>query len=237
MKRICTIAVGLGVLGLATAANAVNVDFEGYTPGKTVEFAGFGNGIFAVSAAGNSGDPSGPTVLNTEASNASSQLKYKYASGNLKSSRLRKVLIVPTTDGSTSPDPQGGELTLTFFNPLKSFGFDVLDVDIADAPNTFVTFRLNGTDITTIPFSEFKNSNSPFKRPTVQFGNHSANRVAPITASQLGSDFDEVVFDFPSEMAFDNLAYRVDTTVPEPTAVGMILGLPALTMLRRRRRA
>ena len=233
MKRICTIAVGLGVLGLATAAKAVNVDFEGYKVGQTVEFAGFGNGIFAVSAVGNSGDASGPTILDTEKT-SSGDFKYKYASGNLKSSRLRKVLIVPTTDGSTAADPDGGQLTLTFFSPLKSFGFDVVDVDVADAPNTFVTFRLNGSDITTIPFSEFKNSSSPFKRPTVSWGNRSANRIAPITSSQLGSDFDEVVFDFPSQMAFDNIAYRVQ--VPEPTAVGMLLGLPALTMLRRRRR-
>jgi hypothetical protein len=233
MKRICTIAVGLGVLGLATTAKAVNVDFEGYKPGQTVEFAGFGNGIFAVSAVGNSGDAAGPTVLDTEKT-SDGNFKYKYATGNLKSSRLRKVLILPTTDGGGTADPAGGQLTLTFFSPLKSFGFDVVDVDVADAPNTFVTFRLNGSDIQTIPFSEFKNASSPFKRTTMQFGNRSANRVAPITSASLGSDFDEVVFDFPSEMGFDNINYRVQ--IPEPTAVGMLLGLPALTMLRRRRR-
>jgi len=190
---------------------------------------------------GNSGDASGPTILDTEKT-SSGDFKYKYASGNLKSSRLRKVLIVPTTDGSTAADPDGGQLTLTFFSPLKSFGFDVVDVDVADAPNTFVTFRLNGSDITTIPFSEFKNSSSPFKRTTVQFGNRTANRVAPFSATQFGLDptqgegIDEVVFDFPSEFALDNVNYRVNP-IPEPTAVGMLLGLPALTMLRRRRRA
>jgi hypothetical protein len=231
MKRICTIAVGLGVLGLATAAKAVNVDFEGYKVGQTVEFAGFGNGIFAVSAAGNSGGGDA-TILDTEKT-ADGNFKYKYATGNLKSSRLRKVLIVPTDTGGPTADPAGGQLTLTFFSPLKSFGFDVVDVDVADAPNTFVTFRLNGSDIQTIPFSDFKNAASPFKRTTVQWGNRSANRIAPLTSAQLGSDFDEVVFDFPSEMAFDNINYRVQ--VPEPTAVGMLLGLPALTMLRRRR--
>ena len=236
MKRICTIAVGLGVLGLATAAKAVNVDFEGYTPTQTVEFAGFGTGIFAVSAVGNSGTASGPTVLNTE-NTLSPDLKYKFQTGNLKSSRLRKVLIVPTDDGVASPDPAGGQLTLTFFSPLKSFGFDAVDVDVSDAPNTFVTFRFQGADIATIPFSEFKNSSSPFKRTTVQWGNRSANRIAPFSAAQLGSPdgIDEVVFDFPSEFAVDNIAYRVQ--VPEPTAVGMLLGLPALTMLRRRRRS
>jgi hypothetical protein len=236
MKRICTIAVGLGVLGLATAAKAVNVDYEGYQPGQTVEFAGFGTGIFAVSAVGNSGDASGPTVLHTEQSTNAS-LKYPFQAGNIKSSRLRKVLIVPTTDGSTTPDPAGGQLTLTFFSPLKSFGFDAVDVDVADAPNTFVTFRFQGNDVATIPFSEFKNSSSPFKRTTVQWGNRSANRIAPFAAAQLGSPdgIDEVVFDFPSEFAVDNIAYRVQ--VPEPTAVGMLLGLPALTMLRRRRRS
>jgi hypothetical protein len=229
--------VGLGLFGLATTAKAVNVDFEGYkNPGQTVEFAGFGSGIFAVSAVGNSGDASGATVLDTEKT-SDSNLKYKFAGGNLKSSRLRKVLIVPTTDGSTTPDPAGGQLTLTFFSPVKSFGFDVLDVDVADAPNTFVTFRFQGNDVTTIPFSEFKNSSSPFKRTTVQWGNRFANRIAPFSSAQLGSPdgIDEVVFDFPSELALDNINYRVQ--VPEPTAVGMLLGLPALTMLRRRRRA
>jgi hypothetical protein len=239
MKRICTIAVGLGILGLATAAKAVNVDFEGYKPGQTVEFAGFGNGIFAVNAVGNSGDASNATVLNTEAT-SDGNFKYKYATGNLKSSRLRKVLIVPTTDGSTTADPAGGQLTLTFFSPLKSFGFDALDVDVADAPNTFVTFRFQGQDLAggPIPFSEFKKSSSPFKRTTVQWGNRSANRIAPFSAAQLGSPdgIDEVVFDFPSEFAVDNIAYRVNP-IPEPTAVGLLLGLPALTMLRRRRRA
>jgi len=236
MKRICKIALGLGVLGLATTAQAVNVDFEGYKPGQTVEFAGFGTGIFAVSAVGNSGEATGATVLNTEAT-SDSNFKYQYATGNLKSSRLRKVLIVPTADGGTTADPAGGQLTLTFFSPLKSFGFDVLDVDVADAPNTFVTFRFQGNDVATIPFSEFKNSSSPFKRTTMQFGNRSANRVAPFSAAQLGSPdgIDEVVFDFPSELAIDNISYRV--AVPEPTAISMIFGLPALTLLRRRRRA
>ena len=236
MKRICTIALGLGVLGLATTAKAATVDFEGYKPGQTVEFAGFGAGIFAVSAVGNSGDASGAGILNTEATN-DPNFKYQYATGNLKSSRLRKVLIVPTTDGSTTADPAGGQLTLTFFSPLKSFGFDVLDVDVADVPNTFVTFRFQGNDVATIPFSEFKNSSSPFKRTTFLAGNRSANRIAPFSAAQLGSPdgIDEVVFDFPSELALDNISYRVNP-IPEPTAIGMVLGLPALTMLRRRRR-
>ena len=241
MKRICTIAAGLGLLGLATTAKAVNVDFEAYKPGNPVEFAGFGNGIFAISATGNSGDAGNATVLNTE-STGDPNFKYKYASGNLKSSRLRKVLITPVTDGSTTADSAGGQLTLTFFNPLKSFGFDFLDVDVADAPFTTVTFRSGGADVATIPFSEFKNSSSPFKRTTVQFGNRTANRVAPFSANQFGLDvnngegIDEVVFDFPSEFALDNVNYRVNP-IPEPTAVGMLLGLPALTMLRRRRRA
>ena len=235
MKRICIGALGLGLLVLASPAKAINVDFEGPPQGSPVEFAGFGIGIFAVTAVGNSG-ASIATVLNTEGS-SNPNARYPYSGGNLRTSRLRKVLIVPSQDGGTTPDPAGGQLTLTFFERgITTFGFDVLDVDVADAPNTFITFRLGGTDVATIPFSEFKNSNSPFKRTTVSWGNNTANRVAPFTAREFGVDFfDEVVFDFPTELAIDNINYRTQI-IPEPTAVGLMIGLPALASLRRRRR-
>jgi hypothetical protein len=239
MKRICTIAVGLALFGAAGTAQAANVDFEGFGNGATVDFAGFGTGIFAVSATnGNGIGPDNATVMNSEGS-SNSNIKHPYSSGNLKTSRLRKVLIIPSANSNTAPSPQGGQLTLTFFQPLKTFGFDVGDVDSSDAATTTVTFRYQGSDIVTIPFSEFRNMNSPYKRPGVVWGNNSANRIAPLTAAMLGAPaegFDEVVFDFPSEMAFDNINYRVNP-IPEPAAAGLIFGLPALAALRRRRRA
>jgi hypothetical protein len=248
MKRICTLALGLGILGSATSAKAVNVDFEGFQTGAIVEFAGFGSGIFSVSAQTN--NPMGmdvATVVNTEQAGSDKELKYKYSSGNLRNSRLRKVLVV-ARDGTDAngngildnPDDgkQGGSLTLQFFNPIKSFGFDVLDVDATDAPQTTVEFRFEGAPLAVIPFTEFTRRNSPYNKRNVQWGNNSANRIMPITSNQLGGSFDEVVFTFPSAMGFDNLNYRVDNNViPEPTALGLLLGLPALASLRRRRKA
>ena len=232
MRRICTAVVGAAIVVLPTVAKAIHVNFEGFPEGQPVEFAGFGTGIFAVSAIGNSGGTSA-AVLNTESS-SNPNLKYPYAGGNLKTSRLRKVLIVPTEPGGSTPDPAGGQLTLTFFGPVRSFGFDVLDIDVADAPNTFVTFSVGGANIATIPFSEFKNVRSPFRRNTMSFGNNTANRVAPLNAVQFGTfAFDEVVFDFPSEFALDNVYFQT-MVIPEPTALGALCSVMLLGLRRRR---
>lgn len=245
MKRICTLAaLGVGLLGFANAAKAVNVDFEGFQVGSDIDVAGFGSGIFSVSATNSNGDDAGPaTIIDTEAT-SNPNLKWKYiGGGNLPNARLRKVLIVPTSGGS-SVDSGGGQISLSFFAPIKLFGFDVIDVDPGEAASTTVTFFDAGQPLATIPFSEFKNPASVYKRSGIVWGNDSANRIAPITTAQLSLDlgtevsgFDQVVFDFTSEMAFDNLNYRVlANNVPEPATAGLLLGLPVLAALRRRRR-
>jgi hypothetical protein len=237
-------------LGVARSAGAVAIDFEGFRQGQEVKFGGYGVGIFAITA--NGGDDTEPaaTVLNTEGS-LDPNVRYEFNGGNLAAARLRNALVIPAEAGGHLPDAAGGRLTVTFFAPIRTFGFDVVDVDPADAPLTTVTFRSQGNDLLTIPFSEFTDRNSPHRRPGVRWGNDSANRIAPIDpALQFGVFMDEVEFQFPSEMAFDNFNFRTTTlsgspdtatldgqtaVVPEPAALAAILCPAALALGRRRR--
>jgi len=238
MKRICTLTLGLGILAFATSAHADNVDFQGFTPGQPVTAAGFGNGVFAVSAVDN--NPFGPqtaTVIDTDVNRpAQTDMEFPFKGGNLKTTRLRKVLVVQKAPGAANFSAAGGQLDLTFSNPLKSFGFDVLDMETGNAAASSVTFKSGGGTLAVIPFSAFTMVGSPYKNVGVVYGDNTANRIKPILNSQVGGDFDEVVFDFNDPTGIDTLNYKLQT-VPEPTAAaGLLLGLPAL-LARRRRKA
>jgi len=237
MKRICTLTLGLGILAFATSVRADNVDFQGFTPGQPVTQAGFGNGVFTVTATDNNAfGPQTATVIDTDVNRPNqTDMEFPFKGGNLKTTRLRKVLVVQRAPGAANFSQAGGELDLTFSNPLKSFGFDVLDMETNNAAASTVTFKAGGAPLATIPFSAFTTVGSPYKNVGVVFGDNTANRIKPILNTQVGGDFDEVVFDFNDPTGIDTLNYKLQT-VPEPTAAaGLLLGLPLLA--RRRRKA
>ncbi|MBW7905086.1 MAG: PEP-CTERM sorting domain-containing protein [Phycisphaerae bacterium] len=150
-----------------------------------------------------------------------------------------KILIIAEnkTDANgdgliDNPDDEGnrpaGQIFLTFAQPLTSFGFDLIDVDHETDESGGLKFLMNGTQVGWIPFDAFTNPNSPHYQPTVAYGDHSANRIGPLTILQNGQPtaFNKVVVYMGGSGGIGNI-------VPEPASL-LLLGLGALALVRRR---
>ena len=110
---------------------------------------------------------------------------------------------------------------------MSSFGFDVVDIEGVVQELSSLEFRSGGSLLATVNFSDFTDNSSMFYDASISFGNNSANRVQPITASQLGiSGFDEVVINVGGSSAFDRIV------VPAPASC--LLALAGLAIIRRR---
>jgi len=113
--------------------------------------------------------------------------------------------------------------------PIKSFGFDFVDVESAEAVNSVVFFQ--GTTEIEMAFTSFTG---------VEFGNNTANHVAPFLAKQLGlTGFDRVVIRMGGSGAVDNIAFTTNpfTPIPEPnTALLLAAGIVGLAGSSRRLR-
>lgn len=139
------------------------------------------------------------------------------------------ILDDPDDEGSRP----GGVLIFEFDTALVSLGFDILDVEgVTEEPGS-IDFFLNGGLIGTVNLADFINPVSSFHDPTIEFGNHTANRISPITAAQLNADmFDEVRFNMGGSGAIDNIDF---TVVPAPGTL-LLLGAAGLLRHRNRRR-
>jgi hypothetical protein len=72
-----------------------------------------------------------------------------------------------------------------------------------------------------VGFEEFITLCSDYCDETVEFGDHSANRIKPITAASLGlSDITKIEINFGGSGDIDNLTYEV----PIPSSI-FLLGL------------
>ena len=70
---------------------------------------------------------------------------------------------------------------------------------------------------------------------TIEFGDHSANRVQPITANFLGvAEFDAAVLKLGGSGAVDNILFDSTRPIPEPAA-GSLLGLGLVGLAARQR--
>lgn len=132
------------------------------------------------------------------------------------------------------PDDEGGrpagKLIFDFEEQITAFGFDLVDIESTSAENGYVKFYNEGRRVGKVRFSDFVNPSSFFDS-TVSYGNNSANRIAPITAEDLGVEgFDKVVIKMGGSGAVDNVNY-----VPEPgTLVLFLMGsLCALMRMRK----
>ncbi|MEM1211190.1 MAG: hypothetical protein AAGI68_02725 [Planctomycetota bacterium] len=165
---------------------------------------------------------------------------------------LGNALIIQETSGSAErndgtfvdrPNDEGsrpgGELTFSFDQRVTSFGFDLIDVEGPEEfgrdSGFFATFIEDDNQVR-VGFGAFVDPDSDFYQPGVAFGDNSANRIAPITAEELGlNGFDEVVINLGGSSAVDNIRF---TAVPSPTAAGAgLVALIGLTARRRRRTA
>jgi hypothetical protein len=190
--------------------------------------------------------------------NSLNQTGPMWSRGNLAGKvDLGKILIIAENDIDAnndglidSPDDEGsrpaGTITFNFRDPITELGFNLIDIE---GPTEFgqnsgfvATFggtvtrpdgRVVGVN-TTVGFGQFITPGSPFYDPTVRFGDHSANRIKPILASQVGmNSFSRVEVNFGGSGAIDQLVYRF---VPEPGAVSAGLVAAGLLAVRRRSR-
>ena len=144
---------------------------------------------------------------------------------------LNNILIVQRdgTDCDTGtcsvPNDQGGggsSLDFIFDRDLRSFGFDLIDVDSGEEGGTVILY--DGAMSVSFTFGELL--------PVSLFGNHSANRFDPLLATDVGfSAFDRVTIVFGGSGGVDNIRFE---PIPEPSTVAL-LGLGLLGFAGRSR--
>lgn len=130
-----------------------------------------------------------------------------------------------------------GDLVFEFDEAITAFGFTIIDVE---GPEEFVTdtgyfveFSHRGNTLQQIDFADFVSAGSPYYDPSLEFGNHTANRIQMISAEQVGSwAFDKVTVAFGGSSVLGEVNYEA---VPTPTAVLGGLSMLALMMLGRKR--
>lgn len=243
-RFVCALA-GLGLSATTASADTIQLDFESLVHGETItnQFDGTGVSLSAVNLryAG-----ALPVAFNTQLSGtADPDLQGpNWAGGNLGNTDLGRAIIIPENmndsngDGIlNNPDDEGnrpaGSLIFAFDEEYSAFGFDVIDLESVAQEGSSLDFFLGGVLIASLDFMEFTDPNSAFYDPTVQFGNNTANRIGPITVSQiegLASTFDAVTINVGGSGAYDNIV-----VIPTPASASLI-ALSGVLMGTRRRR-
>lgn len=243
--------LGSGVALLAPGAQGAVVNFDDLPAGSFVGAQYFSQGVLIAADNNHPSHPDVATLFNSNLDTSwDNDIEYAWNGGNLQDTRLNNLLIIQENlrDNNDNglldrPDDerQGGRLAFSFHVPIVSFGMDIIDMEIigesgqrnADLSN--IQFYNNGVLIAQIAFSEFVDPLSPFFDATIEYGNNSANRIQPIFAEQLGVDqFTAVVVNFNSSHAMDTIVFE---PIPEPSTAALVLGLPAMALMRRRRMA
>jgi hypothetical protein len=206
-----------------------------------------------ISAVNLQGGPDLAIVFDTLMENtADPDLESPWLVGNIFANSLQRGILIIAENAIDSdgdgriddPDDQAaprgsssGEIRIQFDFDLSSFGFDLFDSEGGPEinPNVgFVAFRDNGVELRRISFAEFITPTSSFYDPTIEYGDHSANRIRPITAAQMNIDrFDEVRVNIASG-GIDTLTWSEAAPIPEPTSLALV-GMSAAALLRRRR--
>ncbi len=239
-----TTAFAVLAFGVAATATATPIDFESITHGEIVTTQIPGVSISAINfnkshdhAVGFDTTESGTEDDDLE---AASSAPY-WAGGNIADEALGTILILQENDTGCGdgfcdvPDDEGarpaGDLIFDFDFAQISFGFDVVDVESASAENGEVRFFVDGDDTpeAIVEFIDFVTNGNIFYDPTIEYGNRTANRIAPITTAALGIDaFTRVVIRMGGSGGIDNIE------VPEASTVWLIgLGLFAAGALSR----
>lgn len=151
-----------------------------------------------------------------------------WSGGNLaKITDMGKFLILAenNTDADKNsilddPDDEGerpaGEFTFSFANPIRKFGFDLVDVEGTDTENGSVSFYDQNSLIKKVQFSELTSNLSPFFDPTISFGDHTINHLQAFTAAAIGgTQFNKVVIRMGGSGGVDNVLFN---QVPEPSS-------------------
>jgi hypothetical protein len=229
------------------AARASLITFDSLSTGAIVGSQYFVSDGVTISAENfHLGHPDIATIFNTNKTNTPDKdLQTGWVAGNLVGQDLGKILIVAENaiDNDNNgridtPDDEhdGGRFFINFNSFVGSLGFDLIDVEFS-TPNDYVEFFRNGVSLGTIGFDEFVDPSSQYYDPTVVYGDHTANRIAPISIVKIGiGPFNSVVFHMGECMAMDNIQFAPLTVAPEPGMAVVLAGVPVLLGMRRRRR-
>ena len=223
----------VGALG-AVAAQADTIDFSSLSHGDIVNTQFTGVEISVVNVGG--GPDLGVIFDSTLLGTADSDLEDPWTGGNLASTTVLGNILIIQEHGvdiggviSTTPDDEGsraaGSIHFDFDHAIDSFGFDLIDVEgpaeIGNDSGYFATFfDMNGAELARVGFGDFVDAGSAFFDSTVAYGNNSANRISPITATALGiGAFGSVEINLGGSAAVDNITYT--TVVPLPSAFSL----------------
>lgn len=177
---------------------------------------------------------------NTETGTRDDDLENLWSAGNISADTILGNLLIIQEEGSPLPDDEGrrpaGSLHFKFDTPIKSFGFDLIDVEGAEEYNGpldpgqdngyFAAFYTGGSHLAMVGFGEFDNSESSNFQDAV-YGNNTINRIQPITAADLSDfvgnpgekQFDRVEINFGGSAEVDNIRTN---PIPEPATMLMV---------------
>jgi len=246
----CT-ALALPLVLAAPGALAITLDFTGLDHGRIVDTDFAAQGV--VITAHNPNRPFDHAVVfdTTRTGTADPDIEGPaWSGGSLgPDTILGEILVLQESDTGCAddvcddPDDEGwrpaGSFTFDFTHPAMSFGVDLIDID-HDEPGGYLDFVAGGASVGKVFFADLVNVASPWYDPSIAFGNHTANRVSPITVAMLagvfgnvpGNALDQVVVHLGGSGGIDNVTFA-----PEPGAFALLAaGLLGLTGWARRAR-
>lgn len=165
-----------------------------------------------------------------------------WSAGNLApNTDVGNILIIAenNTDANgngliDSPDDEGnrpaGKIFLNLATTWTGFGFDLIDIDNDVDEDGGIKFLMGNSVVGFVGFDDIVNPNSPHYRAGVVYGDHSANRIAPLSILSNGQPmpFNKIVVEMGGSGGIGRL-----NLVPEPSAL-LMLGVAGLAVVRRR---
>ena len=235
--------------GLVSAAEIVT--FAGFSHGQIVDTDFAAQGIISITADNfRVGGPDLAVVFNSaNGSSSDPDLVAPWSGGNLPSTTpLGNILIIQENstgcgdDICDDPDDEGtrlaGEFDILFSTAVDLFGFDLIDVESTLDPSIGEQGSIHFYDGATVGILDWTDLLT--RDGTISFGDNTANRVLPLTPSEVSAltgqtltQFDRVVIQMGGSGGVDNITF---TPIPEPSSfVLMGIGLASLALRGSRR--
>lgn len=250
MNNAC-IRAALAMLVCAGIAKAgpITVDFD--LPTGTIvtdQYAGIGLNISAIN---NNNNPAFRDIAivfdsnNFTGGDNDLETPEPSANGNAVNTNLGKILILAEDDIDVAPadgliddpdDQAGNNAGSIFFKwdfNLQSVAFHLIDIEnnSTERGGEFIAIKgVGGT--TTFSFNDLLTRPAQLGDP-IAYGNNSINRVATITADEIGGVFNEFSINFDGSGAIDRIVFE---PVPEPGTIALFGAAAAGFLVMRRRR-